>query len=103
MTYFVRGYGQTCKVAWQAIYGIAHSRLEETVKAFLDGVVTFDRGSRPNSQRHKTNVAKAWMTLFFIRIGDKMPDTLAINLPSYLDHRIIYGYLTDDLKKKMNK
>lgn len=65
MTYFVRGYGQNCKVAWQAIYGIAHSRLEETVKAFLDGVVTFDRGSRPNSQRHKTNVAKAWMTLFF--------------------------------------
>lgn len=28
-----------------------------------------------------------------------MPDTLVINLPSYLDYRIIYGYLKDDLTK----
>ena len=26
-----------------------------------------------------------------------MPDTLVINLPSYLDNRILYGYLKDDL------
>ena len=29
-----------------------------------------------------------------------MPDSLAINLPSYLDNRIIYGYLKDDLVQR---
>ncbi|XP_068675637.1 uncharacterized protein [Montipora foliosa] len=48
-------------------------------------------------QRHKTNVSKAWMKLLFSRIGDKMPDSLAINLPSYLDYRILYGWMKQDL------
>ena len=26
-----------------------------------------------------------------------MPDTLVINLPSYLDNQILYGYLKNDL------
>lgn len=100
MNYFVRGYGQTCKTAWQAVYGINSKCLEEIFKTCLDGVVTFELQPHSQGQRHKTNVAKAWMRLFFGRIGDKMPDSLAINLPSYLDNRIIYGYLKDDLVQR---
>lgn len=100
--YFVRGYGQTCKASWQAIYGISDKRLGESFKAFMDGVVTYQLESQLNSHghRHKTNVAKAWMRLFFSRIGDKMPNTLAINLPSYLDCSIIYGYLKHDVTQR---
>jgi len=29
-----------------------------------------------------------------------MPDSLAINLPSYLDNRIIYGWMTQDLTRE---
>ena len=102
MTYFVRGYGQTCQAAWQAIYSISNWRLDEAFKAFKNGVVTceFANLPTPQGQRHKTNVAKAWMKLFFSRIGDRMPDTLAINLPSYLDYRIIYSYLRNDLAQR---
>ena len=100
VNYFVCGYGQTCKTAWQAVYGISGKSLEEIFKTYLDGVVTFELQPHTQGQRHKTNVAKAWMRLFFGRIGDKMPDSLAINLPSYLDNRIIYGYLKDDLAQR---
>lgn len=37
------------------------------------------------------------MHLSFSRIRDKIRDTLVINLPSYLDNRILYGHLKDDL------
>ena len=96
MAYIARGY-KTCKDAWQAAYGISNRRLEEALKWFTNGLVIAGE-NKLNSlgQRHKTNAAKAWMRLFFNRVGDKMPDTLAINLPSYLDNRIIYGYLKDE-------
>lgn len=98
VSYFVRGY-KTCRVAWQAAYGINSKRLEDVVKCFLNGLVVYENENQynPVGQRHKTSVAKAWMQLSFSRIGDKMPDTLVINLPSYLDNRILYGYLKDDL------
>lgn len=75
---------------------ISNRRLEEALKWFTNGLVIAGE-NKLNSlgQRHRTNGAKAWMRLFFNRVGDKMPDTLAINLPSYLDNRIIYGYLKD--------
>ena len=104
MTYYVRGY-QTCKTAWQASYGISDKRLEEIVKTFVNGLVTYEHKRQLNSmgQKHKTNVAKAWMGLYFKGIGDRMPDSLAINLPSYLDNRIIYEYLKNDLKQRDEK
>ena len=105
MIYFVRGYGQTCKHAWQATYGISNRRFDEAVKTFMNGVVTCELARLPNSlgKRHKTNVAKAWMELFFSRIGDRMPDTLAIYLPSYLDNRIIYSYLKNDMAQQLEE
>lgn len=98
VSYFVRGY-ETCRAAWQAAYGINSKRLEDVAKCFLNGLVLYENENQFNSvgQRHKTSVAKAWMQMLFSRIGDKMPDTLVINLPSYLDNRILYGYLKDDL------
>ena len=39
------------------------------------------------------------MKLTFNRIGDKMPDTLAVNLPSYLDNCMIHGYMKEDFAK----
>ena len=50
-----------------------------------------------NGPRHTTNVANAWMRLLSNRVGDKMPDTLAINLPDCLAYPTIYGYLRDEL------
>ena len=70
------------------------------MKRFANGLVTYEESCSDSvSTRHKTNIAKAWMKLTFNRIGDKMPDTLAINLPSYLDNQIIYSYMKEDFAK----
>ena len=33
-----------------------------------------------------------------MQVGDKMPDTGALHLPSYLDKTIMYGYMKADLE-----
>ena len=96
MVYIARGF-KTCKEAWQAVYGISNKRLDEALKSIMNCVLTYDLENHFRGQRHKTNVSKAWMKLLFSRIGDKMPDSLAINLPSYLDYRILYGWMKQDL------
>ncbi|XP_068753053.1 uncharacterized protein [Montipora capricornis] len=96
VVFIARGF-KTCKEAWQAVYGISNKRLDEALKSIMNCVLTYDLENRFRGQRHKTNVSKAWMKLLFSRIGDKMPDSLAINLPSYLDYRILYGWMKQDL------
>lgn len=43
-------------------------------------------------------MAETWMEAYFKRIGDKMCDTRALHLPSFLDKTIIYGYLKAERK-----
>lgn len=47
---------------------------------------------------HKMLMAETWMEAFFKRIGDKMCDTGALHLPSFLDKTIMYGYLKAEWK-----
>ena len=35
---------------------------------------------------------------YYVQVGDKMPDTGAMHLPSYLDKSIMYSYLKADLE-----
>ena len=99
VVFIARGF-KACKEAWRAAYGISNKRLEEGLKSIKNSLITYDSEYILRGQGHKTNVAKAWMELLFGRIGDKMPDSLAINLPSYLDNRIIYGWMTQDLSRE---
>ena len=45
----------------------------------------------------KTKIAKAWMKSSFQMMGDKMPDSIFIHLPCYLDYKILYNYMLEDL------
>ena len=45
----------------------------------------------------KTYIAKAWMKSSFQMMGDKMPDSIFIHLPCYLDYKILYNYMLEDL------
>ena len=40
------------------------------------------------------------MLFFLTQVGDKMPDTGALHLPSYLDKTIMYGYMKADLENE---
>jgi hypothetical protein len=85
-----------CKNLWMAVHGIHSSRLAKVLKIYKEGknrVCSSDR----KKLKTKTYIAKAWMKSSFQKMGDKMPDSIGIHLPCYLDYRILYSYMVEDL------
>lgn len=70
-----------------------------TYQSFITGTFSFDQ-PRNGGLTHKSRVAISWMQMTFNRIGDIMPDSLTVHLPSYLDFKILYEYMRTDLKEQ---
>jgi hypothetical protein len=79
-----------------AIHGILPSRLAKVIKMHNEGKCIIGSPDRKR-QKTKTCIAKAWMKSSFQKMGDKMPDSIFIHLPCYLDYRILYSYMVEDL------
>ena len=95
ISFIVRGFA-VCKASWIAIHGITHSRIAKVVSMHSSGNLTTTSPDRKR-RKTKTYIAKAWMKTSFQKMGDKMPDSPIIHLPCYLDYRILYKYMADDL------
>lgn len=99
IVFMVQGY-YVCKTAWMTAYGIGRTICLNTYQSFIEGVVRFDQNPCNTGLSHKSNIAAAWMQMTFNRIGDMMPDSLTIHLPSYLDFKILYQYMKTDLEEQ---
>jgi hypothetical protein len=55
--------------------------------------------SSPSKKKRKTGtyIAKEWIESAFKKMGDKMPDSISIHLPCYLNYKILYSYMVADL------
>ena len=85
-------------MAWQATYGISNKSLGRAWQQMKSGILIIE--SKVNSSRsQKTDVAVAWMRQFFNCVGDRMPDGVEINLPSYLNFKLLHEYMCEDLAK----
>jgi hypothetical protein len=93
--FVVRGY-PVCKTAWSLIYGIERKLFHNMMTLYKSGRWAV---ASPYKKKRKTKtfIAKAWMESTFTKIGDKMPDNVRITLPCYLDYRILYRYMVEDL------
>lgn len=60
------------------------------------GIVILERKTS-SSRSRKTAIAVAWMKGFFNRVGDRMPDGVEVNLPSYMTKKLLHEYLSEDL------
>ena len=98
MLYVVCGH-QVCCVAWQAVYGITTKSLSKTWKRVKSGICQIEP-HRCSRQSQKTDVAVAWIKLFVQRIGDRMPDGVVINLPSFMNLKLLHNYMSEDLSKE---
>ena len=79
-----------------AIYAISQSLMAKLASMHKNG---FQATRSPDKKKRKTKtyIAKAWMESSFQKMGDKMPDSPIIHLPCYLDFRIFYRHMVDDL------
>lgn len=88
-----------CKTAWMAAFGIGRRMFSNTHQSFMTGQVSFDQET-DRRLTHKSSVARSWMQMIFNRIGDIMPDSLTVHLPSYLDFKTLYDYMKVDLEQQ---
>ena len=85
-----------CYAAWLTVYGIGEKQFQRVFKCYANGMVSINE-KQTRCRTHKSEVAKAWMKSSFSRMGDKMPNSAAIHLPSYLDRKALYEMMKNDL------
>ena len=87
-----------CLPVWLAALGLSKSRFYEVKKSFSAGVLFFEQLVSPKSRHEKSNNAVAWMRLYFGKIGDHMPDRLAIHLPSFLTQSSVFLRMKEEFE-----
>ena len=91
-TTFVVGGLIVCRTAFQLMYQIPPKAISRAIKSVLDGDVMVEHGNKGQKKpTEKLENAKVWMTQYFKLIGDKMPTTGQIHLPSWDNRMFMNG------------
>lgn len=91
-----------CKKAFLAILGISHKRLR-MVTRLLNAGATLARSTLCVSRRKQTQRlknARAWLSSYVKRIGERMPHTQQIHLPSFLTKMAVYDMMVTELMEQ---
>ena len=84
---------KVCKKAFLEILGISHKRLR-IVTRLLNAGATSARAttsiSKKRKQTQRMQDARSWLSSYVKRIGDRMPHTEQIHLPSFLTKKSVY-------------
>ncbi|XP_077986807.1 uncharacterized protein LOC144441142 isoform X2 [Glandiceps talaboti] len=96
---------KVCTLGWRLIYGISKSRFYDYQKKFLNGALKNIHGNTGMLRsRVEVNLAKAWLTNYVALMGDKMPNTDQIHLPSSMTKIHVYtDYLADTRQPQSQK
>lgn len=91
-----------CKKAFLAVLGISHKRLR-MVTRLLNAGTKSARSTLCVSRRKETQRlqnARAWLSSYAKRIGEKMPHTQQIHLPSFLTKMAVYDMMVIELTEQ---
>ena len=89
-----------CENCFRLVYGIRRNRFKTIKAKFMSGVERIEHGlmSRGCSTYDKIRVI-SWLRIFFSKVGDKMPASDAIHLPSCLTKQDVYNLAVDELSE----
>ena len=88
-----------CQSLWLATLGISTSVFYEVRRLFLDGSKKLNQEVHRTPQI-RTSEAIAWMDCFFTLVGDQLPHSMAIYLPSSLTKSGVYQRLAADMRQR---
>lgn len=87
-----------CETFWRYTYGIRYGKFKVLKNKFISGVLTVEHGLTGKLNTSESTLRLlGWMRSFFGKIGDKMPMSDTINLPSCLTKLDVYELARDDL------
>lgn len=89
---------EVCETCWRYTYGFRYGKFKVLKEKFQNGVVTVEHGLTGRLNTSETTLRLlAWMRSFFGKLGDRMPMSDAIHLPSCLTKHDVYELAKDDL------
>lgn len=89
---------EVCETCWRLAYGIRINRFKALKSKFEHGVVNIEHGLTGKSKISGASLHLiSWMRSFFAKIGDPMPMSKDVHLPSCLTKADVYDLARDDL------
>lgn len=96
--YFVAGH-PVCQLAWCQVHGVSQRRVCRVLKLVALGQKAVEHGNKGKQKVNtKTENAKIWMERYFHLIGDKMPNSNQIHLPSWDKQKDIFLRYCKDME-----
>ena len=89
---------EVCEFYWRLIYGIRYNKFKSLKEKFRKGVLILEHGltGKLNTSESTLRMLE-WMKSFFLKIGDSMPMSEEIHLPSCLTRTDVYELAKCDL------
>lgn len=84
-----------CSTCWRMVYGIRYNKFTSLMKKFQEGVIVAQHGHLGSSR--VTTVTLRTTSSFFLKVGDHMPMSSDIHLPSCLTKLDVFELAHDDL------
>lgn len=89
---------EVCETCWRYTYGIRYGKFKVLKEKFMSGVVTIKHGLTGRLNTSETTLRLlCWMRSFFGKVGDKMPTSEIVHLPSCLTKHDVFELAKDDL------
>lgn len=96
--FFLQG-KEVCLRVWLTILGITKTAYYNVRQLYLSGVQRIQELEFFRMQSPKTLKAIAWMSNYFKKVGDMMPDRMVTHLPSCLTLQGIYDHMKEELEQ----
>ena len=98
-TRYIVGGQEVCQLAWCAVLRISPKRVSRVTKSISLGMVTSEHGNKGKKRMNtKSESAKVWMSRYFHLVGDHMPHSNQLHLPSWETQKDVYSRFMDDMK-----
>ncbi len=91
---------EVCEASFRMVYGLRCNRFTSVKAKFAGGVVVAEHGRLGKSHiRDGTIRVISWLRTFVQKVGDRMPASTDIHLPSCLTKADVYALAVDDLSQ----
>lgn len=89
---------EVCETCFRMVYGVRYNRFCVIKAKFADGILVTEHGRLGAGQTGECTVrAVSWLRIFVKKVGDRMPTSEDIHLPSCLTKADVFALAEDDL------
>lgn len=89
---------EVCETCFRMVHGFRYNRFKSIKSKFLHGIVIAEHGRLGRGEVSDVSVRViSWLRIFVDKVGDRMPTSTMIHLPSCLTKADVYSLAHDDL------